>query len=436
MTTAGRRGFDLLGKVVFYGLPMDRVQRLVLSKIPALGGNFPLTSTMVLRLFNLLQGSNYAPYAVDAVRSILRLPHVSFTSDISKDELMHHTRFSIDYLRRTNLLDEHGNPINLFGLTAHLYYTEPSNFAMATLLRSGVVQDICSDPSVENAKRSLLHVLCHLFGRRNVPRVYMEAENTKTLLAKSPSRVILAPLVEPARDALRNHDQTTLRIFNGYAIAYAQQRASELGPDQTLPLSGKQFTGDAESPSSLISQHLRSTANQVCARSVFVANSGHTDVFRTIDDLAQNVRSGIHIKEHGIPSFRHMTTENPHALNAYILDFYVHGQVEALVVYNGIRRGEIWYLLQDFTLTLKAIRASLAQMIDSRARGANDDSEAALEETDFLQGMDPAEMDQDNDSQGTGIRRPTGVSDSEWRTFETIHALTEDFEAKFRAMWA
>lgn len=41
---AGRRGYDLLGNVVFYGLPMSRIQRLILSKLPSLGGTFPLTS--------------------------------------------------------------------------------------------------------------------------------------------------------------------------------------------------------------------------------------------------------------------------------------------------------------------------------------------------------------------------------------------------------
>jgi superfamily II RNA helicase len=57
---AGRRGFDTLGRVVFVGISIDRIQRLLLSKLPKLGGTFPLTTTLVLRLNSLLHGSNRA----------------------------------------------------------------------------------------------------------------------------------------------------------------------------------------------------------------------------------------------------------------------------------------------------------------------------------------------------------------------------------------
>ncbi|KAI0310817.1 hypothetical protein OF83DRAFT_1153629, partial [Amylostereum chailletii] len=124
---AGRRGYDTLGRVVFYGIPLERVHRLVLSKLPRLAGTFPLSSTLSLRLFNLLHGSENAPYAKNAVQSILRLPHISFGSDIGREQLLYHLRFSIEYLRRAGLLDKDGRPINLFGIASHLYHTEPSN---------------------------------------------------------------------------------------------------------------------------------------------------------------------------------------------------------------------------------------------------------------------------------------------------------------------
>lgn len=81
---------------------------------------------MVLRLFNLVVGSNNADIAVRAVRSLLSLPQISVASTSGKEQLLHHIRFSIDYLRQARLLDEAGTPLNLYGLAAHLYYTEPS----------------------------------------------------------------------------------------------------------------------------------------------------------------------------------------------------------------------------------------------------------------------------------------------------------------------
>lgn len=141
---AGRRGFDTLGKVVFYGIPLDRIHRLMLSKLPRLTGTFPLSSTLALRLFNLLHGSKESDYARTAIRSILRLPQISFGSDVGRVQLLHHVRFSIDYLRRTRLLGASGQPINLFGVASHLYYTEPSNLALVVLLQSGVLHDLCA----------------------------------------------------------------------------------------------------------------------------------------------------------------------------------------------------------------------------------------------------------------------------------------------------
>jgi len=110
-----------MGKVVFYGLPLDRVRRLVLSRLPTLGGNFPLTSTTTLRLFSLLDGSNNADFAVRALRSVIELPQITANSDTGRDQLLHHLRFSIEYLRRSRLLDEEGRPINLFNIVGHLY---------------------------------------------------------------------------------------------------------------------------------------------------------------------------------------------------------------------------------------------------------------------------------------------------------------------------
>ena len=106
---------------MFYGLPVDRVRRLVMSRLPILGGNFPATATMALRLFNLLDGSNGSDFATYAIRSLISLPQITVNFDIGRDHLLHHLRFSIEYLRRSGLLDKSGKPINSFVIAAHLY---------------------------------------------------------------------------------------------------------------------------------------------------------------------------------------------------------------------------------------------------------------------------------------------------------------------------
>lgn len=420
---------------------MDRVQRLILSKLPSLGGNFPLTSTLSLRLFNLLDGSDNAEVAVKSVQSLLKLPRISFSSEVGQHQLLHHLRFSIDYLRRARLLDKEGRPMNLFGIAAHLFYTEPSNFALVTLLRNGVLHSICGQSSVIDAKRNFIILMAHLFGRRYLPRSYSTDENVKLIIKKSPSIVVLPPLPKVARKVLVSHDNEILRVFTGYVLTYATQYSDQLGPDNGLPFSGQSFPSDSAAVLTPFMQHLRSTALRVVARSAFVANSGHGDTFHSIKELTQTCRRGIHLNENAIPSMSHITgtagrsNSNTYALNAHLLDFYMHGQVQALAKANGIRRGEVWFILQDFTLSLMTIRSVLEQLLLKAAK------ETTSEDPEVDSGygsFDPAELDvEDGDeNSGTGFKRPNGVSDLDWKVYEVVDGALREFEEKYRAMWA
>lgn len=425
---------------------MDRVHRLVLSKLPFLSGNFPLTSTLSLRLFNLLEGSNNADIAVKAIRSLLKLPQISFSSETGHHQLLHHLRFSIDYLRRSRLLDREGRPMNLFGIAAHLYYTDPSNLALIALLRNGILHKICNQPSVINAEKDFIILMAHLFGRRYLPKPYTTDDNIKLIIKKSPSIVVLPPLPKTARKVLVDHDQEILRIFTGYALTYATQYGGKLGPDNQMPLRQYQYSGDPTTASTPIRTYFKDTAISVVARSTFVANSGHTDFFRSVEELTRTSRSGLHLNENALPSMGRIiatpnrASEGALALNAYLLDFYTHGQVQALAVANGIRRGDIWYLLQDFTLSLKAIRSVLQQLLLKASKEAahNGCTDEEMEENDEFALYDLGENDVDGDEKvdDSGFKRPKGVSDRDWKVYEVVDGALQGFEEKYRAMWA
>jgi len=401
---------------------MDRVQRLILSKLPTLGGNFPLTSTLTLRLFNLLDGSQFAPVAEKAIKSLLRLPHLSFGSQTGRDQLLHHLRFSIDYLRRARLLDQYGKPMNLFTVANHLYYTEPSNFAMVVLMRQGILHKIAADPSTINARREFVLLMAHLFGRRYLSKIYTTKENLEVIVGRSPSMVLLPPLRKDACKALWEHDREILRIFTGYALTFASQHASNLGRDCCLPLSKQEYRSrsQAQSPddNSIFRKHLHATAIPLTARSVFVANSGHGDHFKSVEELARTARHGLHLNEHAIPSMSHLTpasaaVEAPVALNAYLLDFYIHGQVKALAAANGIRRGDVWYALQDFVLCLKTVRGALEQLLLEASREAIEGREEDGKEEE-------EEEEEEEDNERPSFARPAGVSDLDWRVYEMV----------------
>ena len=413
---------------------------------------------MVLRLFNLLEGSDYAPYTVDAVRSILRLPHISFGSDVGKTQLLHHLRFSIDYLRRAHLLNQVGKPINLFGIAAHLYYTEPGNLAIITLLQSGVIHDICSQPDSVQAERDLMILLCHLFGRRYLHQVYASTSNIRDLIQKGPSRVVLPPLHAEARALLIEHQRETLGIFGAYALAFSSQHADELEPDDQLPLSGITFGPSDKSscPQTALFTHLSQTSIRPKVRSVFVAMSGHGDAFGSVGELVRTVRHGVHLNEHAIPTVENiLDLERP--LNAYLYDFFVHGQVDALVNMNGIRRGDVWYALEAFHLVLVTIRGDLENLLlktskePLRSAELDDNSTDAGTAVDSgYQSLDPSGRGEDEEEEADGddgdggeagsglatFTRPRGVPDRDWRVYKMVNSITNEFTVKFKAMWA
>jgi len=144
-------------------------------------------------------------------------------------------------------------------------------------------------------------------------------------------------------------------------------------------------------------------------------------------------------------------------LNAYILDFYIHGQPAALISANAIRDNDMWYLLDDFTLTLKSIKAGLGQLLSQASAEATgvgeDEGDDLLEDADVAnkikiaededvanEGPLPADPEGDSDSEDEGpeteLTRPTGISDQDWAVYKLVHALTAEFEEKFRAIWA
>ncbi|GJJ07983.1 hypothetical protein Clacol_002190 [Clathrus columnatus] len=434
---AGRRGYDLLGNVYFYGISFDRVQRLVLSKLPPLGGSFPMTLTFTLRLFNLLEGSHYSDFAKQAIQSIMSLPHISFISDLGKEQLLHHLRFSIEYLRRGCLINDKGRPMNLFAIGAHLYYTEPSNFALITLIQNGVLHEIARKPLAE-AKKEFILLMSHLFGRRYLSKAFINQDSRREFIKKSPSVVVLPDLPQHVYNLLNKQNGRTLDIFTGYASIYSTRHADELGCDTRLPLSNINFAS-SQTFDTPFTYHLRETGINVSVRSSFVATSGLDDQFRSVTELIATARSGLHLNEQTVPSFTPITStsagSSEHCLNAYLFDFYIHGQQNALIDANGIRRGDLWHLLEDFTLTLKTVQLALGQLLN---RSKSAESADGFEDPQLS--VDPAEVEDSDTDEGDGEgpnSKPTCISnESDRAVYEMVSEATAEFDANFKKMWA
>ncbi|KMU86321.1 DEAD/DEAH box helicase [Coccidioides immitis H538.4] len=291
---AGRRGFDMLGNVVFQGLPYSKVCHLLSSKLPDLNGHFPITTSLVLRLFALLHESKLAPNAVKMINSV---------------------------------------------------------FSSARIYLGGGEANILPKAILLN----MMLVMSHLFGRRWIRPSILE--NLKMASKKSTSLVVLPHLPPEAAKILKQSNQETLSIYSSYVKTFVDQHISET--DCNLPLTGMKCGGDRslESLKTPCSRPVRYI-------SAFYALSGHEDNWETIADLCTTVRNGVWLEKAVVPYVGVFPDEEGQLpLNAYLYDFYKHGNDQALEKYNGIRKGDIWFVLNDFSLVLATIVTSFENLL-------------------------------------------------------------------------
>ncbi|KAF2770464.1 P-loop containing nucleoside triphosphate hydrolase protein [Teratosphaeria nubilosa] len=396
---AGRRGFDLLGNIVFQGVSRQKVCRLISSRLPDLNGHFPITTTLVLRLFTLLHESKNSKYAVGAINALLSQPRLYMGGPSFKDQTMHHLRFSVEYLRRQHLLGMSGAPLNFAGLVSHLYFTENSSFGFHALLKEGYFHELCANhtKNEKDTLQTLMLVFAHTFQR--IPCKRSDLEYRQKVVRPSSSIVFLPPLPKKAANILRQHNQETLDVFRTYVETFAEQHLD--APDRKLPLSGIEAGGDGQDSMS----GLKATK----VRSPFVALSGPGDKFETIHDLCQTTRDGVFLEEAVIPHIDVYPDEMELPLNAWLLDFYKHGDINTIEKANGVRRADIWFLLNDFSLVLATIITSLLNFMKLREGTDMDmlDVMGDLDEHDNAEDNDVAAAEQESEVSG-----PASVADS------------------------
>ncbi|KAH9882277.1 hypothetical protein J1614_001449 [Plenodomus biglobosus] len=432
-------GFDLLGNILFLGIPIERVFRLISSRLPDLNGHFPITTSLVLRLATLLHGSSNSNFAIRTINSILSQPRLYLGSPKSKMAVLHHLRFSIEYLRRQSLLDLHGSPINFAGCVTHLYYTENSAWAFHVLLSSGYFHSLCKDidSNPQHVCSTLMLVFSHIFGRQQCKRV--DGEFIEEVVKRSPSIVFLPPLPKEAEKTLRAHNYETLAIFRTYVKTFADQHLKD--PDDTLPLSGIRIGRSGEQ------FNITPSANQhTVLRSPFVSLSGHGDEFDSISNLCGTVRSGVFLEETVVP-YLPIHPESKVPLNAYLYDFYKHGDLSALEKANKIRRSDVWFHLNALTNFIKPSSPSEADAIN--LKGSGDAHEESKDDNMIIESDDNARQE-GNDPASTNVWAPIGVWDDEdddlegWddvdmrlpKVLKAFLSLKGEFDGKFKQMWA
>lgn len=353
---AGRRGFDVLGNVVFHNIPPHRVFEIISAKLPDLRGQFPTSVSLILRLFILLHGTNNSPFAAGALKALLTQNWLYVGGPDAKMSIIHHLRFSIEYLRRQSLISETGAPVNFAGLISHLYYTESAAFAFHALLRGGYFHHVCADfrsnmnpTQWSDMARQLVLTLSHLFVR--VP--FSCGQSQKAALPSLPAG---------AHAILQRHNADILHIYRDYVRSYVARHLADV-QDDMLP-----FTGFKIKPLNTVSIPLPHSLPEVTIRSPFTALSGFTDSdFSTVDELCRTVRAGVPLEASAVPSI--LLDDERSKSNSYLLDFFKHGDNMSLERDNGIHTSDLWFRLKDFSLVLASIVTSLEGFLQLGSAG-------------------------------------------------------------------
>jgi hypothetical protein len=348
---------------------------------------------------------------------LLSQPRLYMGGESFKEQVLHHLRFSIEYLRRQALLGPHGQPVNWTSIVSHLYFTENSSFALHALLKEGYFHKLCANIGKESDRimQEMMLTLSHIFGRKIVTQP--EDEEKKAVISRSQSRVFLEPMPAEAAKILRDHNQQTLAIFATYAKTFAEQHVHEV--ETRLPFT-KMSVGAAKADDVSFLRHLAAPS----VRSHFVALSGHGDDFSTVRDLCTSTRSGIFLEAAVVPNVELYPDESRQQLNRYLLDFFNHGALQPLSEANGIGLSDVWFDLNDFSLILATIKTSLASHLGLRGEGEGEMLD--------MGGGDAAENDEDEEEAAVGPTTTTTATTTATTTTTAAprrRKLADDWDA-------
>ncbi|XP_075467930.1 putative ATP-dependent RNA helicase DDX60 isoform X3 [Ascaphus truei] len=363
---AGRRGQDLLGSVFFFNVPMPKVKKLMKSNVPELKGQFPLSISLVLRLMLLAAKAEDKEDAKAKVLSILKHSMMSFKQPCETQMLKMFFLFSLHFLIHEGYLDQECNPMGFTGLASHLHYHEPSNFVFVSFLEKGLFHQLCQTDSTDSKRfpdsvmTKLVLVLANLFGRRYLPPSMLKFKGTFCQ-----SKVFLDNLPHNFAIALEDHNKKTAIMF-GHCLLTVSKLAN-MEQEYQLPLSHINFSGKECKDSELVN-HLMNCTEGRTAISPFACLSGNTD-HKLLKGANVNslLMQTSYINTNAIPIL-HLEKEDDCGrrilLNAYVLDFFKHGSMDAITRDNCIHEGDAYMLLKDFVLAVAAISVSLKELCE------------------------------------------------------------------------
>lgn len=383
---AGRRGYDDLGHVIFWGLPKAKTSRLITSALPSIQAAYPVHATFCLQLCHLQSGSQLlssncgdasrelasprlnskdslltvvTPQVVNEFTKVvlerhLKYPLCSLASPIDASALTLHFYLLLDYLTRSGLLVERTSDnisrlpspsgsastgeTQLFpSIYARLPLMLPADgdgsFLLVMLFRLGWLDALCSDyyESPDRILKALMHLFVTLFQPRFLPENH------------SHPSAFLEPLPEELQVELENYNISLLRYLAAYSTA-----TKDIFLEQTI-LGLKEKIPDI---TSMMKDDWFNAGALVLSAPHFHALIRDSKKNDNISDITS--RDAILPNGLGFPFF----SMPPRVVrNNYIYAYYLHGDTARIAHENKVPERDLWQDLYDMNNVLKQTAA-------------------------------------------------------------------------------
>ncbi|CAF2850851.1 unnamed protein product [Rotaria sp. Silwood2] len=377
---AGRRGFDVQGNIVFIDIPMSKIRHLTIAAIPNIQTHITTSVTFLMRLLYLYSNAEDKKDAINRSLISLQCPfnaQTSMTHRLIDIQTRYHCLHTLDFLYRLNLINGQGDLIGLAGFLTNLHNFEPANILFGYLMDTKLFHELNDDEQIIN-------LLAYLFTNRPWLMVRQPANNslpTREKLMFS-SKFSLRSISPEIRQRIQSYNSLVKEIY-GFYIENVLRKMRSFNDNQEyiLPFSNISFNQSSDYDNGTFEYDLHHHYSQQSKNpsiSPFAGPSGLTheqfmsNYNPTIGswDLAYNIDLSTRIVPFvDIDTRDH--TNSAYYLNSYALDFCRHGSEKLLMSENELDRGEIYYLLSEFLLSLTSIKTSLETILENEIKQTN-----------------------------------------------------------------
>ncbi|CAF0901849.1 unnamed protein product [Rotaria sordida] len=365
---AGRRGFDVQGHVVFVDIPLPKISHLLISAIPNIRAHFPTSVTFLMRLLHLCSNAKDSNDAIN--RSLIALQCSLLTQSSKKHQLIDiqthfHCLFTLDFLYRLNLINQHGDLIGLAGLLTHLHYFEPANILLIYLMDTQYFHLVKDEISI-------MTIFAYLFTYMPWLITYREYQDLSVCRRESKynSKLFLPMISNEFRKRVDAYNSIVKDVYGCYIENVTKYlRSLNHEQEEILPFSNISFSQKSDYDNGTFEYNLHHHQSQQITNpsiSPFAGLSGLTheqfmsnynSIISSWDlvydlDLSPKVIPFVDIdcRDH---------TNTSYHLNSYGLDFFKQGSETSLINENGLSPGDTYSLLLDLHLVLSSVKTSL-----------------------------------------------------------------------------